>query len=184
MTSNRNSWGDALRAAPKLMGALKVLGMAVVAVVSGVLTAQAWVADLATEAEARNAALDAVTTCVPDKPGQPGTDPASAACRVAKVEARLGVPVEADPPPIAARLTRLETARVEQIERLGLEIRERVGLQVGLYRALQATRINDEQRDAIEDAKVRAREKFDELVLRMSPREAADRVLEIAKVPR
>ncbi len=184
-TGGRNSWGDALRAAPKLWNALKLLAGVLVAIVSGALSAQAWVdSRYATDTELTVAVREAVTKCEKGADGKPVTDPASAACRVAKVEADIGVPVELDPPPVTARLTRLETAKIEQIERLGLEIRERVGLQVGLYRALQQTRMTSVQRDAIEDSKVAARAKFDELVLRMSPREAADRVLEIAKVPR
>lgn len=104
--------------------------------------------------------------------------------RVAAVETAIGTPVEVNPPPVTARLTTLETARVEQIERLGLEIRERVGLQVALHRALKATQMDAAQREEIQAAAAAARLKFDDFVLKTSPREAADKVLEAAGVPR
>lgn len=107
---------------------------------------------------------------------------------VLELQRQLGAPPAVESgvrprPPVYARLDALELARLAESERLGLEVRERVGLQVALYRALQAAGTR-QQREVAERAALAARLRFDDFVLRMSPREAADKVLEEARVPR
>ncbi len=86
--------------------------------------------------------------------------------RAAELETRLG--------DVEARTS------VSLVQRIGLETRARVGLQVALARGLDPRR----KREA-EDSAAIARAKFDELVLRgATPADAAERVLELMRVPR
>ncbi len=77
-------------------------------------------------------------------------------------------------------LTEVRVGNTRQLERVGTLLRERVGLQVALH-----VGIDPKRRDAAQQAAVNARAKFDELVLKGStPEDAADRVLEYARIPR
>jgi hypothetical protein len=86
--------------------------------------------------------------------------------------------------PIFTRLQRINDGDTAQVERVGLVVREYVGVRVALHRVLQMPPSTKLQRETSQRAAIAARDRFDHFVMRLSPNDAANKVLEEAGVPR
>lgn len=80
----------------------------------------------------------------------------------------------------------LNDAKLSSEMRVGIEVRERMAVEVGLHQLMRMCKLNEEQRLGIERSMINAEDRHETLVLRMkmTPEDAADRVVNEYKVRR
>jgi hypothetical protein len=159
---------------------VRAVGIVMLAVCSAlgaaIFTASAsWVGGIATNAE-----LDQAVAPVNERVKQAMQEAAAARAEVARLSAALGQRSEVESrQTIAEWMRSSETAKTALTEKLGREVRTRVGLQAAVHVGMDPKR-----KAAAERAAVAIRARYDDLVLRYPPAEAAERALEQSRIPR
>jgi hypothetical protein len=146
------------------------------AIGSSIFTVSAsWVGGIATNAE-----LDQTIAPIAQQATDAMQEAKAANAAVAKLTATIGQRSDVESRQTVAEWMRAsDTAKTALREKLGIEVRTRVGLQAAVHVGMDPKR-----KEAAERAAVAIRARYDDLVVRFPPEEAAERALEQARIPR